>query len=52
MCAAGKLGGMLDELGLSASKLPRHRPANLAAAYPQFADDDGQMKKYIPKKKS
>ena len=43
--------GMLDEVGLSASKLPRHRPATLAAAYPQLADDDGMMKRYIPKLK-
>ena len=36
-----------DELNMSPSKLPRHRPAQLNAFYPQLADNDGWMKKYI-----
>ena len=47
-----KVKGMLDELKLSAASMPRHWPSILKAAYPHIADDDGHMKKYIPKKKS
>jgi len=48
-----KLQGVFDDLGMSASKLPRHRPAALAAAYPGIHhDDDGMMKKYVPKKRA
>ena len=42
----------LDEMGLSSSKMPRHWPATLSGAYPTFADDDGRIKKYVPKKKA
>ena len=40
-----------DELDLNPSKMPRHWPQSLVEAYPHFADDDGQLKKYIPKSK-
>ena len=44
-----KLMGLIgDEWGMSPSKLPRHRPAQLNAFYgPQLADVDGMMLKYI-----
>lgn len=37
----------LDDLGLSASKLPPHRPAALAAAYPKevAGDEDGRLRR-------
>jgi len=42
----------LDDVGLSASKMPRHVPASIRAAYaPHFADDDGHMRRFVPKKK-
>lgn len=44
-----KLKSLLDELDLNPSKMPRHWPKSLIAAYPHFADDDGHQKKYIPK---
>ena len=48
----GQVKAKLDDLGLSSSKMPRHWPAALKEAYmPHYADDDGRMKKHIPKKK-
>ena len=41
----------LDKINLNPSKMKRHWPKTLFEAYPHFADDDGRLKKYIPKTK-
>ena len=46
-----QLKSKLDELDLNPSKMPRHWPPSLIKAYPHFADDDGRMKRYVPKTK-
>ena len=45
------LKSKLDELDLNPSRMKRHWPASLASAYPHHADDDGRMKRYVPKAK-
>ena len=41
----------LDNLSLSASKLPSHRPASLVAHYPKetMGDNDGKLRKRLIK---
>ena len=48
-----KIVSILSEtFHLSPSKVPRHRPKHLDDFYaPSLNDDDGRMKKYVPKKK-
>ena len=46
------LGIFADSYSISPGKLPRHRPKHLDAFYgPGYADEDGRIKKYVPKKK-
>jgi lysophospholipase L1-like esterase len=47
-----QLKNLMDDCGISASRMPRHWPPSLKHAYGStLADDDGRMKKYIPKSK-
>ena len=46
-CTIDQIKAELDELGLSAAKLPVHRPRALAAAFPKelHGDNDGKLRK-------